>query len=100
MGAIAPDARLHENHVLAGDPLTGAILSRGYAVGWPDLSSSDEEAHERLERDIRSIHASMVPGSRIQWILYTGNQFDAPLKRFKGQTDAGTPPAFCKEVRD
>ena len=42
MSCVMPDGRIHEGHVVWGDLSKGSILSKGYAVQFPDLSASDD----------------------------------------------------------
>ena len=44
MNAIMPDGYFYEDHIVFGDPGNGSVIARGYAVNFPDLSASDDQA--------------------------------------------------------
>src|ERR1700730_7551313 len=100
MSCVMPDGRVHEGHVVWGDLSKGSVLTRGYAVQFPDLSASDDQAFIDLESDIRLMLGSLKNDERLQLQFYTSSDFSAPLNRFLGITKANSRLEICSRVRD
>ena len=66
-----PDGYFYEDHMVFGDPGNGSVIARGYAVDFPDLSASDDQAFIDLESDIRLILGSLKTDERLQVQFYT-----------------------------
>ena len=75
MSYVMPDGRAHEDHVVWGDLSKGSVLSKGYAVQFPDLSASDDQAFIDLESDIRLMLGSLKADERLQLQFYTSSDF-------------------------
>ena len=88
MSCVMPDGRVHEGHVVWGDLSKGSVLSKGYAVQFPDLSASDDQAFMDLESDIRLMLGSLKADERLQLQFYTSSDFSGPLNRFVENTRA------------
>ena len=82
MNNLIPDGYFFDEHVVFGDLGKGSVLARGYAVQFPDLSASDDQAFVDLERDIRLMLGSLKSDERLQLQYYTSSDFSAPLNRF------------------
>ena len=82
MNNLIPDGYFFDEHMVFGDLGKGSVLARGYAVQFPDLSASDDQAFIDLERDIRLILGSLKSDERLQLQYYTSSDFSAPLNRF------------------
>ena len=82
MSNLIPDGYFFDEHMVFGDLVKGSVLARGYAVEFPDLSTSDDQALVDLERDIRLILGSLKSAERLQLQYYTSSDFSAPLNRF------------------
>jgi hypothetical protein len=95
-----PDGRIHEGHVVWGDLSKGSILSKGYAVQFPDLSASDDQAFIDLESDIRLMLGSLKADERLQLQFYTSSDFSRPLNRFLEDTRGNSKVEFSSKVRD
>ena len=79
MNAIMPDGYFYEDHIVFGDPGNGSVIARGYAVNFPDLSASDDQAYIDLESDIQLMLGSVKPDERLQLEFYTSsNLFPGP----------------------
>src|SRR5262249_50076465 len=97
---LIPDGYFFDEHVVFGDLGRGGILTRGYAVDFPDLSASDDQAFIDLESDIRLMLGSLKNDERLQLQFYTSSDFSAPLNRFLGVTRANSKVEICNKVRD
>jgi hypothetical protein len=95
-----PDGRVHEGHVVWGDLSKGSVLSKGYAVQFPDLSASDDQAFMDLESDVRLMLGSLKADERLQLQFYTSSDFSGPLNRFVEDTRANSKVEICSKVRD
>jgi hypothetical protein len=82
-----PDGYFADNHMVFGDLGKGGVLSRGYAVEFPDLSASDDQAFIDLESDIRLILGSLRESERLQLSVHTSSDFSRPLDRFAEETE-------------
>jgi TraG P-loop domain len=100
MSCVMPDGRVHESHVVWGDLSKGSVLSKGYAVQFPDLSASDDQAFMDLESDIRLMLGSLKADERLQLQFYTSSDFSGPLNRFVENTRANSKVEICSMVRD
>ena len=100
MSCVMPDGRVHEGHVVWGDLSKGSVLSKGYAVQFPDLSASDDQAFIDLESDIRLMLGSLKADERLQLQFYTSSDFSGPLNRFVEDTRANSKVEICSKVRD
>ena len=100
MSYVMPDGRVHEGHVVWGDLSKGSVLSKGYAVQFPDLSASDDQAFIDLESDIRLMLGSLKADERLQLQFYTSSDFSGPLNRFVEDTRANSKVEICSKVRD
>ena len=100
MNAIMPDGYFYEDHIVFGDPGNGSVIARGYAVNFPDLSASDDQAFIDLESDIRLMLGSLKPDERLQLQFYTSSDFSGPLNRFLEDTRGNSKVEFCSKVRD
>ena len=100
MSYVMPDGRAHEDHVVWGDLSKGSVLSKGYAVQFPDLSASDDQAFIDLESDIRLMLGSLKADERLQLQFYTSSDFSGPLNRFEEDTRANSNVEICSKVRD
>src|SRR5271165_3980220 len=100
MSCVMPDGRVHESHVVWGDLSKGSVLSKGYAVQFPDLSASDDQAFINLESDIRLMLGSLKADERLQLQFYTSSDFSGPLNRFEEDTRANSKVEICSKVRD
>jgi hypothetical protein len=98
MSLYLPDGYFFEDHLVFGDPGKGCVLARGYAVDFPDLRSSDDDAFASLETDIRLMLGSLKADERLQLDVYTSSEFSAPLDRFEGET-AKSKVEICSKVR-
>jgi len=78
-----PSGYLVDNHAVWGNLGAGAILSRLYAIEFPDMSASEDWAFDRQESDIRLMLGCMQPDERLQIQYYTGNEFSVPIDRFE-----------------
>jgi len=79
---LIPDGYFFDEHVVFGDLGKGSVLARGYALQFPDLSASDDQALVDLERDIRLMLGSLKSDERLQLQYYKSSDFAAPLNRF------------------
>ena len=77
-----PDGYFYEDHMVFGDPGNGSVIARGYAVDFPDLSASDDQAYIDLESDIQLMLGSLKTDERLQVQFYTSSDFSGPLNRF------------------
>jgi hypothetical protein len=93
-----PDGYFFQDHLVFGDPGKGCVLARAYAVDFPDLRSSDDEAFASLEMDIRLMLGSLKPDERFQLQVYSGSDFTEPLNRFEAET-AKSKVEICNKVR-
>ena len=100
MNAIMPDGYFYEDHIVFGDPGNGSVIARGYAVNFPDLSASDDQAYIDLESDIRLMLGSLKPDERLQLQFYTSSDFSGPLNRYLEDTRENSKVKFCSKVRD
>ena len=100
MNNLIPDGYFFDEHVVFGDLGKGSVLSKGYAVQFPDLSASDDQAFVDLERDIRLMLGSLKSEERLQLQYYTSSDFSAPLDRFLKITRASSKVELCSKVRD
>ena len=100
MSCVMPDGRVHEGHVVWGDLSKGSVLSKGYAVQFPDLSASDDQAFMDLESDVRLMLGSLKADERLQLQFYTSSDFSGPLNRFVEDTRANSKVEICSKVRD
>ena len=82
MNAIMPDGYFYEDHIVFGDPGNGSVIARGYAVNFPDLSASDDQAYIDLESDIQLMLGSVKPDERLQLEFYTSSNFSRPAQSF------------------
>ena len=98
MHVDVPNGRLVEDHVVWGDLGNGGVLSRMYAVEFPDTSAFDDDVLMDLESDLRLILGSMRPDEQVQLSYFTGNAFEAPLARFEAKT-AKSKMDICTGVR-
>jgi hypothetical protein len=97
---LIPDGYFFDQHVVFGDLGKGSVLARGYAVQFPDLSASDDQALVDLERDIRLMLGSLKSDERLQLQYSTSSDFSAPLNRFLKITRASSKVEMCSKVRD
>src|SRR5271165_406205 len=95
-----PDGYFYENHIVFGDPGNGSVVARGYAINFPDLSASDDQAFIDLESDIRLMLGSLRPDERLQLQFYTSSDFSGALNRFLADTRDNSKVQFCSKVRD
>lgn len=93
-----PTGYFLEDHLCWGDPGAGSILSRIYAVDFPDTSGFDDQAFAEFEADFRLMLAGVKHDERMQLIFYTGNDFSAPLDRYAAET-AKSKVEICSRVR-
>src|SRR5277367_2191269 len=100
MNAIMPDGYFYEDHIVFGDPGSGSVIARGYAVNFPDLSASDDQAYIDLESDIQLMLGSVKPDERLQLEFYTWPNLSGPLNRFLEDTRENSKVEFCSKVRD
>ena len=100
MNAIMPDGYFYEDHIVFGDPGNGSVIARGYAVNFPDLSASDDQAYIDLESDIQLMLGSVKPDERLQLEFYTWPNLSGPLNRFLEDTRENSKVEFCSKVRD
>ena len=100
MNAIMPEGYFYEDHIVFGDPGNGSVIARGYAVNFPDLSASDDQAFIDLESDIRLMLGTLRPDERLQLQFYTSSDFSGPLNRFLEDTRSNSKVPFCSKVRD
>ena len=100
VNALMPDGHFYEDHIVFGDPGNGSVIARGYAVNFPDLSASDDQAFIDLESDIRLMLGSLKPDERLQLQFYTSSDFSGPLNRFLEDTRGSSKVEFCSKVRD
>ena len=98
MSLYLPDGYFFEDHICFGDPGRGCVLAKGYAVDFPDLSASDDDAFIGLESDIRLMLGSLKTDERLQLTFYTSSDFSSPLDRYQVQTQK-SKVAVCREVR-
>ena len=98
MSLYLPDGYFLEDHLCFGDPGRGCVLAKGYAVDFPDLSASDDQAFTDLESSIRLMLGSLKADERLQLQFYTSNDFSAALNRYEAQTRK-SKVAICAEVR-
>jgi TraG P-loop domain len=95
-----PDAYFFEDHMVFGDPGNGSVIARGYAVDFPDLSASDDQAFIDLESDIRLMLGSLKTDERLQVQFYTSSDYSGPLNRFLEDTKANRRLPFSSKVRN
>jgi len=81
MSLYLPDGYFFEDHICFGDPGRGCVLAKGYAVDFPDLSASDDQAFMDLESSIRLMLGSLKSDERLQLQFYTSSDFSAALDR-------------------
>jgi hypothetical protein len=94
----APTGYFVDDHLCWGDPGAGSILSRIYAVDFPDTAGFDDQAFVELENDLRLMLAAVKHDERMQLIYYTGNDFSGPLDRYDQKTKTSTIE-ICSRVR-
>jgi hypothetical protein len=95
---LIPDGYFFDEHVVFGDLSKGSLLTRGYAVQFPDLSASDDQAFIDLESDIRLMLGSLKNDERLQLQFYRSCDFSAPLNRFLQITRANSRLEICSKV--
>jgi TraG P-loop domain len=100
MNAVMPDGYFYEDHIVFGDPGSGSVIARGYAVNFPDLSASDDQAYIDLESDIQLMLGSVKSDERLQLEFHTWPNLSGPLNRFLEDTRANSKVEFCSKVRD
>jgi type IV secretion system protein TrbE len=100
VSTIMPDGYFYEDHMVFGDPGNGSVIARGYAVDFPDLSASDDQAFIDLESDIRLILGSLKTDERLQVQFYTCSDYSGPLTRFLEDTNANSRLEFSSKVRN
>ena len=100
MSLAIPDGYFLDDYQVHGHLGKGGILSRGYAVEFPDLSASDDEAFLELESDIRLILSALGADERLQLQFYTSSDFEAPLDRYLAHTRASSRIPIVSQVRD
>jgi hypothetical protein len=100
MSLAIPDGYFLDDYQVHGHLGKGGILSRGYAVQFPDLSASDDQAFVDLESDIRLILSALKPDERFQFQFYTSSDFKAPLDRYLAHTRASSRIPIVSQVRD
>ncbi len=93
-----PTGYFLDDHCVFGDPGAGSVLSRSYAVQFPDTSSSDDQALVDIERDLRLMLGSAIKYERIQLSYYTTSDFTEPLARYTLETDRSNTEV-CSIVR-
>jgi hypothetical protein len=98
MSLYLPDAYFFQDHLVFGDPGKGCVLAKGYAIDFPDLSASDDEAFSSLETDIRLILGSLKSDERLQLQFYTSSDFSGPLNRYEAKT-RNSKVEICSKVR-
>jgi hypothetical protein len=99
MSLYLPDGYFFGDHLAFGDPGKGCVLAKGYAVDFPDLRASDDDAFTSLETDIRLILGSLKSDERLQLQFYTSSDFSAPLNRYEKES-AKSKVQICNQVRD
>src|ERR1700745_1290539 len=92
MSLYLPDGYFFQDHLVFGDPGKGCVLAKGYAVDFPDLSASDEDAFSSLETDIRLMLGSLKPDERLQLHFYTSSDFSVSLNRYEAETAKSKVP--------
>jgi hypothetical protein len=100
MSASIPDGYFHEDYQVHGNLGKGGILSRGYALQFPDLSASDDQAFLNLESDIRLMLSALGADERLQLQFYTSSDFSVPLGRYLEHTRQASRIPIVSEVRD
>jgi hypothetical protein len=100
MSLAIPDGYFLDDYQVHGNLGKGGILSRGYAVEFPDLSASDDEAFVELESDIRLILSALGADERLQLQFYTSSDFKAPLDRYLAHTRTASRIPIVSQVRD
>jgi hypothetical protein len=96
MSLLVPTGYFYDKHAVWGDPAAGSILSRFYAIDFPDTSASDDSVLTALENDIRLMLGCLKPDERLQMQYYTASDFGAALDRYAAeQSEIG----ICNEVR-
>ena len=98
MSNLIPSGYFFGDHVCFGDPGRGCVLAKGYAVEFPDLSASDDQAFTDLESDIRLMLGSLKTDERLQLVFYTSSDFSAPLNRYEAETER-CKISICGKVR-
>ena len=89
MSLYLPNGYFFEDHICFGDPGQGCVLAKGYAVDFPDLSASDDDAFIGLESDIRLMLGSLKTDERLQLTVYTSNDFSASADEACGNATSG-----------
>jgi hypothetical protein len=100
MSNVIPDGYFFNDHVVFGDLCKGGVLSRGFAIDFPDLSASDDQAFIDLESDIRLMLGSLRDEERLQLDFYTSSDFSPALDRFLEDTRINSKVSLCSEVRN
>ena len=100
MNLTIPDGYFLDDYQIHGHLGKGGILSRGYAVHFPDLSASDDQAFVDIESDIRLMLSALGADERLQLQFYTSSDFRAPLDRYLEHTRASSRIPIVSEVRD
>jgi hypothetical protein len=75
MNLTIPDGYFLDDYQIHGHLGKGGILSRGYAVHFPDLSVSDDQAFVDIESDIRLMLSALGADERLQLQFYTSSDF-------------------------
>lgn len=70
MSLTIPDGCFLDDYQVHGHLGKGGILSRGFAVQFPDLSASDDQAFVELENDIRLMLSALKVDERLQFQFY------------------------------
>jgi hypothetical protein len=100
MNLAIPDGYFFDDYQIHGYLGKGGILSRGYAVHFPDLSASDDHAFVDIESDMRLMLSALGADERLQLQFYTSSDFRAPLDRYLARTKASSRVPVVNEVRD
>jgi hypothetical protein len=98
MSLCLPNGYFFKDHLCFGDPGKGCVVAKGYAVDFPDLSASDDEAFISLENDIRLMLGCLRLDEKLQFCFYTSSDFPAPIDRYEAESAKSTV-AICNEVR-
>lgn len=97
---LIPDGYFVDDYMLFGDLGRGSVLAKGYAVQFPDLSASDDEAFLDLEGDIRLMLGCLNSDERLQLHFYTSSDFSEALARFQDDTWRNSQIDICTSVRE
>jgi hypothetical protein len=100
MSLAIPNGYFFQDYQVHGHLGKGGILSRGYAVQFPDLSASDDQAFIDLESDIRLVLGALKADERLQLHVYTSSDFSVPLSHYLEHTKQISRIPIVSQVRD